>query len=58
MSGATASLLIFAQIGVQPLPIWTCLITLSVTLLSILLFRVLKIHEKNHLDLTHLNPAR
>jgi MIP family channel proteins len=54
MSGATASLIIFTQIGVQPLSIWLCLITLGFTLLSILLFRGLRVHEEKHVDLTSM----
>ena len=52
MSGATASLLIIAQIGIQPLSIWICLITLTFTLLSVVLFRILKVHEEERVNLT------
>ena len=46
MSGATASLLAFVQVGLQPLTIWLCLITFGLTVFSILLFRIFKVHEK------------
>jgi aquaporin NIP len=50
IAGATAALIIFAQIGLQPLAIWVCVTALSFTVLSIFLFRTLKVHERNFFD--------
>jgi aquaporin Z len=50
IAGATAALIIFARIGLQPLAIWVWVATLSLTLLSIFVFRIFKLHERDSFD--------
>lgn len=50
MAGATATVLVFVQIGLQPLVIHIGLITMTFTFVSILLFRIFKVHERDSVD--------
>lgn len=50
MAGTTAAILIFAQIGLQSLVIYVALVTMVLTLASILLFRIFKVHERDSVD--------
>ena len=57
IAGATTALIILAQIGLKPLAIWVWVAALSLTLLSVFLFRIFKLHERDSLDFTSVKKC-